>query len=112
VYAFQRWSGSGLVSLRHSPLLGPEHRQPLEHLVHRGGIEVEMDAERFGHAGDRQVGQLQADSIEAVSSSEVATPAFTLPAPDSTNTASRPAIAPRQNDRPPICCAAPDWSER
>ena len=42
----------------------------------------------------------------------VATPALTLPAPNSTNTASRPAISPRQKPRPPISRASPDWSER
>ena len=42
----------------------------------------------------------------------VATPALTLPAPDSTNTASRPAISPRQKAKPPISCAWPERSLR
>src|SRR5471032_420976 len=46
------------------------------------------------------------------SSRAVATPAFTFPAPDSTKTASRPAISPRQKASPAIVLTSPARSER
>src|SRR6478736_3265831 len=55
---------------------------------------------------------IRARTSKRSSSNDVATPAFTLPAPDSTNTASRPAMLPCQKLWPPMVCACPDWSER